>query len=274
MSKSLLPINASQLLKDLENSSLKAISLEALNRYVTNPDLAPDNILPWLAWAVSVDDWSDNLSLAVKKNVIKASINVHKKKGTIGALRSALEAFNYENIIVEEWFDYDGDPHFFRVFFDVTEPGFDVGILPQVQKVIDNTKNVRSHLESLRAFLSAEMGLINMGSAMISKEITPLPQFIYENDDEIENVSSMPLIASSFFVKELATVNPVIYEEDDNLENESDNPVIGLFLLSKEITVIDPVSYDTDDEIISDNSSMPVVGAFLLSKEITVINPL
>lgn len=242
MSKSLLPINASQLLKDLESSSLKATSLEALNRYVTNPDLAPDNILPWLAWAVSVDDWSDNWSLAVKKNVIKASINVHKKKGTIGALRSALEAFNYENITVEEWFDYSGDPHFFRVFFDVTEPGFDVGILPQVQKVIDNTKNVRSHLESLKAFLSAEMGLINMGSAMISKEITPLLQFIYENDDEMENVSS--------------------------------SPYIGLFSISKEVMNITPVIYEFDDELISQNSAMPAIGTFLISKEITTINPL
>lgn len=242
MSKSLLPINASQLLKDLESSSLKATSLEALNRYVTNPDLAPDNILPWLAWAVSVDDWSDNWSLAVKKNVIKASINVHKKKGTIGALRSALEAFNYENITVEEWFDYGGEPHFFRVFFDVTEPGFDVGILPQVQKVIDNTKNVRSHLESLKAFLSAEMGLINMGSAMISKEITPLPQFIYENDDEIENVSS--------------------------------SPYIGMFSISKEIMNITPVIYEFDDELINQNPAMPAIGTFLISKEITTINPL
>ena len=242
MSKSLLPINVSELLKDLENSSLKATTLEALNRYVTNHDLAPDNILPWLAWAVSVDDWSDNWSLAVKRNVIKASINVHKKKGTIGALRSALEAFNYENIAVEEWFDYGGDPHFFRVFFDVTKPGFDVGILPQVQKVIDNTKNVRSHLESLKAFLSAEMGLINMGSAMISKEITPLPQFIYENDDEIENVSS--------------------------------SPYIGLFSISKEIMNITPVIYDSDDELINQNLVMPTIGTFLISKEITTINPL
>ena len=138
------------------------------------------------------------------------------------SLRSALEAFNYENIKVQEWFDYGGDPHFFRVFFDVTKPGFDVGILPQVQKVIDNTKNVRSHLESLKAFLSAEMGLINMGSTMISKEITPLPQFIYENDDEIENVSSSPYIGMFSISKEIMNITPVIYEFDDELINQKD----------------------------------------------------
>jgi len=243
MSKSLLPINASQLLKDLENSSPKAANLEALNRYVTNPDLVPDNILPWLAWAVSVDDWSDNWSLAVKRNVIKASINVHKKKGTIGALRSALEAFSYENIKVQEWFDYRGDPHFFRVFFDVTKPGFDVGILPQVQKVIDNTKNVRSHLESLKAFLSAEMGLINMGSVMISKEITPIDHIIYDADDELSLSSEMmPYIGSFILVKEITDISPVVFNEDDELNNQNSvMPTIGTFLISKEITTINPL---------------------------------
>lgn len=242
MNKSLLPVNASNFLKDLEKSSLKATSLQSLNRYVTNPDLAPDNILPWLAWAVSVDDWSDDWSLDIKRNVIKASINVHKKKGTIGALRSALEAFNYKNITVQEWFDYDGDPNFFRVFFDITEAGFDVDILPQVQKVIDNTKNVRSHLESLKAFLSAKIGLINVGLAMISKEITPLPQFIYENDDKIENFSDGPFIGLSSISKEIMNISPVIFNFDDELINQNSNtPSIGIFLISKEITTINPL---------------------------------
>jgi phage tail P2-like protein len=240
--KSLLPINASKLLKDLESSSLKASDLEALNRYITNPNLAPENILPWLAWAVSVDDWDDNWTLEVRRNVIRSSIKIHKKKGTIGALRSALEAFNYENITVEEWFNYGGAPHFFRVFFDVVEPGFDVGILPEVQKVINSTKNARSHLESLKAFLSAEMGIVNLGSAMISKEITPLPHFIYETDDEVENVSS--------------------------------TPYVGIFLISKEIVQVNPVIFDSDDELISQNVIMPAIGTFLISKEITTINPL
>jgi phage tail P2-like protein len=210
VNQSLLPPNATSLLKDLESSFGGSFDLPTLNRYVLNPDLAPVNILPWLAWALSVDDWDDGWSEAVRRNVIKASIEVHRKKGTIGALKKALEAFNYENITVEEWFEYGGDPYFFRVFFDVVEPGFNVGILPQVQKVISSTKNARSHLESLKAFLSAEMGIVNFGSAMISKEITPLPHFIYETDDEVENSSLMPYVGTFLISKEIITINPLI----------------------------------------------------------------
>ena len=208
--QSLLPPNATALLKDLEATFEGSFDLPTLNRYVVNPQSAPAHILPWLAWAVSVDDWSDNWSEEVRRNVIKASIEVHKKKGTIGALKKALEAFNYTNVKVEEWFEYGANPYFFRVFFDVVEPGFDVNILPDVGKVIDNTKNARSHLESLRAYLSAEMGLTYLGSIIISKEVTRL--------------------------------DPVIFDSDDELQNQSENPVIGAFVITKEITTIYPLT--------------------------------
>ena len=208
--QSLLPPNASQLLRDLESVFGDSFDLPTLNRYVVNPDLAPAHVLPWLAWALSVDDWSDSWPEQIRRNVIKASVEVHRKKGTIGALKKALQAFNYENVKVEEWFEYGADPYFFRVFFDVIEPGFDVNILPQVQKVIESTKNARSHLESLRAYLSAEMGLVSIGTIIISKEVTSL--------------------------------NPVIFDHDDNLENQSDSPTLGTFFITKEITTIYPLT--------------------------------
>ena len=206
---SLLPPNASTLLRDLDDIFGESFDLPTLNRYVANPDLAPVHILPWLAWALSVDDWSDSWSEQVRRNVIKASVEVHRKKGTIGALKKALQAFNYTNIKVEEWFEYDSDPYFFRVFFEVREPDFDVNILPQVQKVIQNTKNARSHLESLRAYLSAEMGLVSIGSIIISKEVTSLNPVIFDHDDELENESDAPILGAFFITKEITTIYPL-----------------------------------------------------------------
>ena len=207
--QSLLPPNASTLLRDLEEIFGDSFDLPTLNRYVVNPDLAPAHILPWLAWALSVDDWSDSWPEQIRRNVIKASVEVHRKKGTIGALKKALQAFNYTNVKVEEWFEYGADPYFFRVFFDVKEPGFDINILPQVQKVIENTKNARSHLESLRAYLSAEMGLVSIGTIIISKEITSLNPVIFDHDDELENQSDAPTLGTFFITKEITTIYPL-----------------------------------------------------------------
>ena len=153
MSKSLLPINASELLKDLENSSLKATSLEALNRYVTNPDLAPDNILPWLAFSVSVDDWSDNWPKVIKREMIKNSISLHQIKGTKRAIKKALEIIGVAGEIVEWWeLNPRMTPHSFNITsylnYNINEYA-DVIIGLDTQKklinLIENVKPARSH---------------------------------------------------------------------------------------------------------------------------------
>ena len=153
MSKSLLPINASELLKDLENSSLKATSLEALNRYVTNPDLAPDNILPWLAFSVSVDDWSDNWPKVIKREMIKNSISLHQIKGTKRAIQKALEIIGVAGEIALWWeLNPRMTPHSFNItayLNDNINEGADVIIgLDTQQKLInliENVKPARSH---------------------------------------------------------------------------------------------------------------------------------
>lgn len=153
MSKSLLPINASQLLKDLESSSLKATSLEALNRYVTNPDLAPDNILPWLAFSVSVDDWSDNWPKVIKREMIKNSISLHQIKGTKRAIQKALEIIGVAGEIALWWeLNPRMTPHSFNItayLNDNINEYADVIIGLDTQKklinLIENVKPARSH---------------------------------------------------------------------------------------------------------------------------------
>ena len=153
MSKSLLPINASQLLKDLESSSLKATSLEALNRYVTNPDLAPDNILPWLALAVSVDDWSDNWHIDVKREMIKNSISLHRIKGTKKAIKQALQIVKV-TAEIKEWWEVNPKmtPHSFNITAYINDNitrDQSVIINQQTQSklinLVENVKPVRSH---------------------------------------------------------------------------------------------------------------------------------
>jgi len=172
--KALLPINATELLRNLEEVGCKITELEANNRYVFNGDLAPENILPWIAWGFSVDDWNDAWETDIKRNIIKSSVTLHRQKGTIGALKKALSAFNFIDIQIEEWFEYGGDPYYFRVHFDIPYAGFDINILPEIAKVIQNTKNARSHLESFKPYLSSGSAASNLASFFISKEITTI----------------------------------------------------------------------------------------------------
>ncbi|OLA79633.1 MAG: phage tail protein I [Azospirillum sp. 47_25] len=172
--KSLLPPNASKLLRDLEKTGSRLSFLEILNRYLRNPEKCPEHLLPWLGWALSVDVWNETWAESIRRNVIKASISVHRHKGTLGALKRALEAFEFDHVTIEEWFDYGGNPYTFRVFIEVVTEGFDINDLTEVQAVINQTKNVRSHLEMLRAFLCTTSETPRLGNAFSTGEITTI----------------------------------------------------------------------------------------------------
>lgn len=72
---------------------------------IWNPATCPAPLLPWLAQGVSVDVWSDAWPETQKRAVIAASPIVHRLKGTIGAVRRALAAFDLETRVVEWWQD-------------------------------------------------------------------------------------------------------------------------------------------------------------------------
>lgn len=72
---------------------------------IWNPMTCPAALLPWLAQGVSVDVWSDAWPESTKRAVIAASPIVHRLKGTVGAVRRALAAFDIESHVVEWWQD-------------------------------------------------------------------------------------------------------------------------------------------------------------------------
>lgn len=61
-------------------------------RDLWRPDSCPADLLPWLAWTLSVDVWDPSWTEATKRGVIAASIDVHRHKGTRSAVVSALRS--------------------------------------------------------------------------------------------------------------------------------------------------------------------------------------
>ena len=61
-------------------------------REIHDPAKCPSELLPWLAWERSVDYWRDDWIEQTKRTVIAASVAVHRKKGTLTAVRQAIAA--------------------------------------------------------------------------------------------------------------------------------------------------------------------------------------
>lgn len=81
---------------------------------------------------------------------------MHKKKGTLGALKDALAAFTYADISIEEWFEYSGQPYMFRIFVELIQTGLDIRIVNDMYDVVMQTKNIRSWLEKLTLFIKSK----------------------------------------------------------------------------------------------------------------------
>jgi phage tail P2-like protein len=103
----ILPRSAAPIERAVLAAELARITIVDPTVIVTiwNPATCPAALLPWLAQGVSVDVWSDAWPEAQKRAVIAASPMVHRLKGTLGAVRRALAAFNLESRIVEWWQD-------------------------------------------------------------------------------------------------------------------------------------------------------------------------
>jgi len=150
MTQSLLPPTATRLEHALERAmSMRISAIPVPIRTLNNPDTCPAHLLGWLAWANSVDVWDEAWPEAHKRAAIKASFFVHAHKGTIGAVRRALEALGI-GLEIREWFE-TGDPRgTFRIdaFADyVFGAGYSLNpaLFAMIAAQIDTTKRASQH---------------------------------------------------------------------------------------------------------------------------------
>lgn len=71
-------------------------------RPLWSPEDCPADLLPWLAWALSVDEWDAAWTDADRRAVVAGSALVHRRKGTIGSIRRALRNAGYGDAEVIE----------------------------------------------------------------------------------------------------------------------------------------------------------------------------
>ncbi|MFJ7793270.1 phage tail protein I [Pseudomonas sp. NPDC096950] len=160
---SLLPPNATQL-ERLAAESLKQIERVPVPiRDLLNPDRCPLQLLPYLAWAFSVDRWDSAWSEVTKRQVIKGSYFIHSRKGTIGALRRVVEPLGYLIDVLEWWQTVPaGTPGTFELKVGVLDTGITEEMYQELERLIDDAKPVSRHLTGLAISLESK-GNLNIG---------------------------------------------------------------------------------------------------------------
>lgn len=145
---SLLPINSTPLERALEAANAGDTSI--LLRTLYNPTTCPVHLLPQLAWAWSVDRWDPRWAESVKRNAIRASFFIHERKGTIGALRRAVEPLGYLIDVVEWWQTVpEGEPATFALKVGVLDTGISEEMYQELTRLIDDAKPLSRHMSGL-----------------------------------------------------------------------------------------------------------------------------
>lgn len=103
MNNRLLPVGSSPLELAAAESLAQIERVPIPIRELWNPDKCPVHLLPYLAWAFSVDRWDKNWTEKAKRDAVKAAMFIHKHKGTIGALRRVVEPLGYLIRVIEWW---------------------------------------------------------------------------------------------------------------------------------------------------------------------------
>ncbi|MCF6432665.1 phage tail protein I, partial [Leisingera sp. MMG026] len=111
----LLPPNANSTAHILETvMAERVLGIQAPIHTLWNADTCPAELLPWLAWAFSVEEWENWYSEAYKREIIRVSLEVHRLKGTRNSVEMALSALGFRIDLVEGW-EEGGAGHTFRL---------------------------------------------------------------------------------------------------------------------------------------------------------------
>ena len=146
MLTTILPPNSTALETAVDLAAAK--SIESIPEKIIydqwHPQFCPTNLLGFLAWAVSVDDWSPDWSEDVKRAVIAASLKVHRHKGTLSAARHVLKALGVSSDIHE--YPETPVPHTVEAIAYVNRPLGDGAVL--LDEI--TTSTVQRHLEFVK----------------------------------------------------------------------------------------------------------------------------
>ena len=159
---SALPPNVTPLEEAIEAMAL-ALDLAVDLAQLMSPERCPEAFLPFLAWHLSVDDWSNDWSLPTRRAIVRRAVEVHRTRGTLASVKAALLAAGFADAKVYETgsairydgththdgsIDYQPGGHWAEFQVRVPRP-MTVEQAAEVRRVVERAAPLRCHLTEL-----------------------------------------------------------------------------------------------------------------------------
>ncbi|WP_323594433.1 phage tail protein I [Aliarcobacter butzleri] len=205
---SLLPTNEDEKLKaiDLAYETRVAKLKDELQVISTlaHPKLADEKYLPYLAHSHQVDFWSNELTLDEKRAIIDHSIFLHRKKGTLLAVKEVLKRLNID-VKFYEWFEYVGLPYHFKIDVDFLNRPLEDKDLKIIEEFIEIYKNEKSILELININIKTNLKEKYAMATITGEDIEVLPYTVRNL-----NFYQKEIYATAIKISECITLNLVI----------------------------------------------------------------
>ncbi len=130
------------------DAALKDIYPEtAYPALISRIDELDSDTIDSLAWQWHVDFYDEDLSLEVRRELVKKSIDYHRHMGTNYAVDGVIKTC-FQNAEIQENWEYGGNPYCFKVI--TIHAGIpDEDELGRIVQAINSVKNTRSSLDGL-----------------------------------------------------------------------------------------------------------------------------
>ena len=136
----------------------------------------PENILDVLAVELRTPAYNQKFSIEVKRALIEGTLTFYAHMGTPAACNQIIEII-FGAGYIEEWYDYDGDPHHFRACVGQNGGQINPEDLEEFRRVLGSVKRLSSWLDGVITLSTFEAEILNfisrMGRGYMS---TPLPE--------------------------------------------------------------------------------------------------
>ncbi|WP_350307491.1 MULTISPECIES: phage tail protein I [Photorhabdus] len=194
MNDRLLPTGSTTLEVAAAKACAQLQNISVPLRELWNPDTCPLPLLPYLAWAWSVDRWDENWPEKTKREVVKSSLFLHTHKGTIGAIRRVVEPLGYL-IKVQEWWQTNDAPGTFRLDVGVLDSGITEETFLELERLISDAKPVSRHLIGLSVNLDVQGEFYCSAASYSGDDLT-----VYAYTPEIITISNNAPIGAALHI--------------------------------------------------------------------------
>ena len=162
----LLPPNATSLERALADAMALLGTIPNPVRDAWSPERCPLEMLPWLAWALGVEEWKPDWPEAVKRAACAEALAIHRIKGTEAAIERVLDLIG----AVHEYLERPNGAAMTVLVKIFNSESIALDSLAEVKAALERVKrkSVRLNVE-LHAGLAGEIAVVGrLGAAQLA----------------------------------------------------------------------------------------------------------